>query len=221
MVAPAVGAAIITEIGAIISGLSSGAMSSADAARQLAALREQLREEGRQFDISNARDYELGSRKQSESEVGSAAGLFRQRQLAPLSDQAAYALQGRLGATPTAFAPRDMFSNPQGPTSQGGVDFGALAARQNQYRPGAGGFSDPASMSMYDAFLRQLGYQNQPGNMWSNVGPPPAPNVIPPGVPATYGALTPEQRAQQARKLAQVAVPRGLPLNKLILGGGR
>lgn len=155
--------------GAAIQGLGAGI----GGRQQQIAQRNQLAEDRRQFNVGNARDYELGQRSVAQGEGAQAAQIAQQMRTAPLRDQAQFALMGRLGVSPQAFRPTDMFNPSSMPPQQGGVNLDALAARQQTYRPGMGGQLDT---SMEQAILNTLGFSQQQGagqapGQWQGRGP--------------------------------------------------
>lgn len=166
MVAPAIIAGGLSLLGGLFNGVGQGQISQA-----------QLQEMMRQFNAQN----QLAQRGQSQSEMGTASGLGNQQAMLPMRDQAAFALQQRMGGAPR-FVPHDIFNPQNGPAQQGGFD----PSKMPQYTPGAGGLTGQSSL--YDIMLKNLGYNHdQATGQYSGTGVPPATAqpkapVIQPGV---------------------------------------
>jgi len=146
-----VGSAVGGVLGAIGGGLE--ASSATDAANKQLAQQYNLGQQQISYGQQNASQQLLMQQAQQ------ANALQRQMQMAPLRDQTMYALQQRMGMSPTAFQPRDMF-NPQSAgnqnPSQGGIDLNQLAAQNAAYKPGAGGVS--GNQSLQNQLMQTLGY---------------------------------------------------------------
>ena len=142
--------------------IAASALGSAySSARSASEERRRTREGARQFNVGNAREFEIASRQRMLDEAAQANTLRRQMDLAPLRDRVQFQLMARAGLSPGAFKPRDLFnplSNPTGQPQQGGINLNALQAQVADYRPGQGG----ATTSLQEALLRQMGYTGGP-----------------------------------------------------------
>lgn len=101
-------------------------------------------------------DREKFGRTQGLDEGAAAVGLGRELSMAPMRDQAMFMLQQRMGLSPGAFKPRDMFNeSTSAETPQlGGVDLEEWKRRNAGYKPGAGGLNTDIQRLL----LQKLGY---------------------------------------------------------------
>lgn len=144
------GASLLGGIGSGIVGGQQAAEAKKNREQQI-ALQRQLASQSRE-----------GMRREAMLTEGQQANVYgRQRETNPLRDRLLYTLMARMGQSPGAFKPRDVF-NPTisaGRPELGGINLGALQQAQSQYTPGAGGVSN----EMTDALLQNLGYSYGPG----------------------------------------------------------
>lgn len=153
---PVTGMIIAQGVGSFFNGLASDAASkrSERLQRQQMMLQHQL----------GMGQLALGRRGQGQSELGQANEIGRQLDAAPIRDRVQYQIMQRLGQTPQAFNPKNMFDASQGNDFQGstgGIDFEKLAADNAKYQPGAGG----VNTDRLEFMLKRLGYGNdQVGN---------------------------------------------------------
>lgn len=131
---PALASAGASLIGNTVSGIGQGQIAGAN-----------MKEQQREFN----QNYGLNANSQ-------ALQTNRAAQASPLRDQAQYLLQARLGLTPQAFQPHDLFnpSTSQATPQMGGVNLGQYAQKAGQYRPGMGG----QSPALQQSILQKLGY---------------------------------------------------------------
>lgn len=126
----------------ILATLGSGALQGAMGA---GGARGQIKEQKREFN----KNYGLRS-------GGTAYNLAQSLDTLPMRDRAAYLLQARMGFTPSAFHPTDMFNPSSQPPSQGGIDMNQFAKMAGQYQPGMGGLNRQGEIG--NQFMHNLDY---------------------------------------------------------------
>lgn len=101
-------------------------------------------------------DREKFGRTQALDEGATAVGLGRDLSMAPMRDQAMFMLQQRMGLSPGAMRPRDMFneSTSADVPQLGGIDLEELKRRNAGYTPGKGGYNTDIQRLL----LQKLGY---------------------------------------------------------------
>lgn len=101
-------------------------------------------------------DREKFARTQGLDEGAAAVGLGRELSMAPMKDQAMYMLQQRMGLSPGAFKPRDMFneSTSSAVPQIGGIDLEEWKRRNAEYTAGKGGLNTDIQRLL----LQKLGY---------------------------------------------------------------
>lgn len=101
-------------------------------------------------------DREKFGRTQQAEEGAMAVGLGRDLSTAPMRDQAMFMLQQRMGLSPGAFKPRDMFNESTSAATPelGGIDLEELKRRNAGYTPGKGGYNTDIQRLL----LQKLGY---------------------------------------------------------------
>lgn len=111
---------------------------------------------GKIADADRKWDREKFGRTQGLDEGAAAVGLGRELSMAPMKDQAMFMLQQRMGLSPGAFKPRDMFNeSTSAETPQlGGVDLEEWKRKNAGYTPGRGGYNT----DIQKLLLQKLGY---------------------------------------------------------------
>ena len=165
-----------------------------DSAAQERMHKERMLEDQRQFDMQ----HQLMN-KQHGINAGQQANTFnRQLETNPIRDQAIFLLQQRMGMTPQAFKPRDMFneSTSSAVPQHGGIDLAKLAAAAASYRSGMGGTNPSVAQGLMAPLLQQGGAPNAtiPSGRAQPLVPPqqsaPAPQAWPTAPAPTSPAPT-------------------------------
>lgn len=134
----------------------------------------------------NAANLQSTQRSQQDAEGQQAMGVQSYLNSAPLRDRILYLLQSRLGQSPGAFKPQDMFNPGPNTTnpSLGGIDPTAMAAANAAYQPGMGG----ANTGVAQTYEGILGYTPNGSGPATYKAPNPQPGGLQqvPGITGGY-----------------------------------